>query len=186
MTEADLAEEPPPPAAETAPAEAPVQAAAQPEPAAVAEPVAPPPAPAKPTPKPATTVAKASADEPTGPVKPKPPESDMIKPWWPDPTKMPANQLKLQYAGQVQGEQAIALLFSATLNIDTVKKHAQVRTGSGEAVDGQWELGKNPRLAVFRGVKNGRYTIVLAPGIADAKGFMLGTTLQGPVYIQGP
>lgn len=212
MTEADLAEAPPP---EPAPAEAAPQAAAEPAAAAAPQaepkPVEPEPTPtpaqaAAPAPKPApeasastsrpkpqpapsqpTTVTRApAAGEPTGPVKPKPPEADVIKPWWPDPAKMPANQLKLQYAGQVQGEQAIALLFSAPLNVETIKQYAQIRTGSGEAVDGQWELGKNPRLAVFRGVKTGRYTVVLQPQIADAQGFMLGTTLQGPVYIQGP
>ena len=92
----------------------------------------------------------------------------------------------LPHAGQVQGEQAIALLFSAPLNVDSLKQHAQVKTLSGGDVKGEWELGKNPRLAVFRGVGTGRYTVILEPQVADVKGFMLGTPLQGPVYIQAP
>lgn len=206
VTEQDLAEEPPPPAPteqaaakpapEPEPEPEPTQPAAQQAPAldeALAARPAPAPAPKK---RPAvevvredssasgTQVAKAG---PTGaPKAPKqaPPESDVIKPWWPDASKQPANQLKLQYAGQVQGEQAIALLFSAPLNVDSLRQHAQVKTESGQAVSGGWELGKNPRLAVFRGVESGRYTVLLGPQVADAKGFMLGQKLTGPVYVQ--
>ena len=134
---------------------------------------------------PTQTASAASAEAPKA-SKPKPPDADVIKPWWPDSSKVPANQLKLQYAGQVQGEQAIALLFSAPLNIESVKQHAQIKTQTGQDVQGGWELGKNPRLAVFRGVQSGRYTVILAPQIADSKGFMLGQKLQGPVYIQPP
>lgn len=182
------------PAAEESAPE-PAQPAAKPytpPPALVDEPT---PAKTKPTvaPKKQVTVVR-EASEPTQTAsaeapkasKPKPPDADVIKPWWPDSSKVPANQLKLQYAGQVQGEQAIALLFSAPLNLETVKQHAQIKTQTGQAVQGGWELGKNPRLAVFRGVQAGRYTVILAPQIADAKGFMLGQKLQGPVYIQSP
>jgi hypothetical protein len=203
VTEQDLAEEPPP--EEPAPQ---AQAAAAPEPQAAPEPEPEPepaqpaaktysqppalvdePEPAKPKPAPApkkqVTVAREDSEAPKT-SKPKPPEADVIKPWWPESSKLPANQLKLQYAGQVQGEQAIALLFSAPLNLETVKQHAQIKTESGENIKGGWELGKNPRLAVFRGVQSGRYTVILSPQVADAKGFMLGQTLQGPVYIQAP
>jgi hypothetical protein len=207
VTEQDLAEEPLPPAeepaiapeAETAAAAPTAEqpAASEPEPAEPEvveekpEPApqpAPKPAPAKPKPK-APAKAQTATAEPQpapAPVKPKPPEADVIKPWWPNPDSMPANQLKLQYAGQVQGEPAIALLFSAPLNLETVKQQASVLTATGQAAEGSWELGKNPRLAVFRGVKPGRYTVVLRPPIADTKGFMLGTKLQGPVYVKAP
>lgn len=198
MTEQDLEEAPPeapaPAPADSAPqpqavAEAPAAPAPEPQP----EPAAPAPEPepeAAPPPKPRkagsppTEVAK--AEEPAAPKQPKqaPPEADVIKPWWPDSSKMPANQLKLQYAGQVQGEQAIALLFSAPLDLATLKQHASVKTQSGGSVTGEWSLGKNPRLAVFRGVGSGRFTVILDPRVADTKGFMLGTKLQGPVYIQ--
>jgi len=210
VTEQDLAEEPPPPA-EPAPqpeAQAQAEAAPEPEPAPepakpAAKPYTPPPAlvdepaPAQRKPAPAPRKDAASAREESAPMetasaeapkatKPRPPDADVIKPWWPDSSKLPANQLKLQYAGQVQGEQAIALLFSAPLNLETVKQHAKVRTESGQTVSGSWELGKNPRLAVFRGVNSGRYTVILEAQVADAKGFMLGQTLKGPVYIQPP
>jgi len=205
VTEEDLAEDP-------APAEPAPPAQAQAEPAAAPEPeAAPAPAPkpqkqasapaeesAAPKERPPVTIVdgrkesaaeaptETASAEPARPTKPAPPDADVIKPWWPDASKMPANQLKLQYAGQVQGEQAIALLFSAPLNLETVKQHAQVKTASGNSAKGSWELGKNPRLAVFRGVDSGRYTVILTPQIADAQGFMLGQTLQGPVYIQAP
>lgn len=193
MTEQDLAE-PPPESATPATEPAPVEPAAAsapaeptPEPAATPPPAPAPKASAPAKPKAPTKAAPAPRQaEPAEPAKPRPPNADVIKPWWPDPTKMPADQLKLQYAGQVQGEEAIALLFSAPVNLESVKQHASIVDRAGTAVAGQWELGKNPRLAVFRGVKPGRYTVVLKPAIAAAQGFMLGTTLQGPVYIQNP
>lgn len=169
------------PPAETAAAPAPAAPAASPAPAPQASAT-----PKKSAPKPAPKTQTANAAEPdtVGPVKPKPPEADALKPWWPDPAKIPATQLKLQYAGQVQGQQAIALLFSAPLNVDSVKQYVAVRTIEGVNVAGQWEVGQNPRLVVFRGVKPGRYTVILSPEVADQKGFMLGMKLQGPVYIQ--
>jgi hypothetical protein len=168
--------------AAAAPAAAP-EAAPAPAPEPEPEPAETPP----PVEKPPVKVAKAprADDSPSRPVKPAAPEADVIKPWWPDPATIPANQLKLQYAGQVQNEHAIALLFSSPLNLDTLKQHAEVRTSNGDPVTaGQWELAKNPRMAVLRGVKPGRYTVILAPTIADTSGFALGAKLQGPVYIQ--
>jgi hypothetical protein len=200
LTEQDLAEEPPPPeeqpvaAAEPEPAPEPDE-----EPEAAPEPAPAPAARSKPAPAPApesgeapaesTVVASAApaASEPApGPVKAKPPEADLITPWWPAPEKMPENQLKLHYAGQVQGQEAIALLFSGAVQVGTLAQHAQVMSFDGRPVAGEWELGKNPRLAVFRVGKPGRYTVILQPQVADAQGFMLGTTLQGPVYIRQP
>lgn len=181
----DLTEEPPPPAQPATPAPAPQPQAATPPPAEAPQP-APPEAP-KPNAaarKPAAPANSTSVAEPTGPVKAKPPEADIIKPWWPDPAKLPAQQLKLQYAGQVQGEQAIALLFSDPVNLDSVRQHVQILTLSGNNVAGTWELGKNPRLAVFRGARPGRYTVILGPEVADQQGLMLGMKLQGPAYIQ--
>jgi hypothetical protein len=213
-TEQDLAEEPPPepapaPAAEQAAAPAPEPApAAAPTPPPAEEPAAKPAPKAEPKqPSPAAPTATAEAEpkqapapapraEPAAPTQtakaetaapapaPKKPEADAIKQWWPDPAKMPANQLKLQYAGQVQGQQAIALLFTSPLKIDTVKQHATVRSAEGEAVDGEWSLGKNPKLAVFEGLSPGRYTVILQPQISDQQGYMLGATLKGPVYVK--
>ena len=198
VTEQDLAEEPPPPAPAPAsvadePEAAPESAAAAPDPepapapapAPAAEP-APKPAPA---PEPAESVAKAESASPppaSAPAARKAPEADVIKPWWPDPATMPETQLKLKYAGQVQGQPALALLFSAALKLDTLKQHATILGATGEAVAGEWTLGKNPALAVFSGLAPGRYTVILQPPIADQKGYMLGATLKGPVYIKEP
>lgn len=193
-TEQDLAEEPappPPPAAQTAEA-APATAAApapKEEPKAEAAPPPPPKPVAKPKPAPApaeTPKAESSSPPPASPSVRAAPEADVLKPWWPDPSKMPATQLKLKYAGQVQGQEALALLFSAPLKLETLQANARIRTASGEQVAGDWELGRNPSLAVFKNLKPGRYTVILDPKIADQNGFMLGATLKGPVYIKEP
>lgn len=197
---------PPPSAASTVDYDPPAGGAGVPveEEIASAAPVAAAPKPAptpKPAPKPASVSAPAAEPAPAqqpakvakaAPVSESPrelvkkaPQADVIKPWWPDPATIPANQLKLHYAGQVQNELAIALLFSAPLNLETLKQHAQVRNSVGDLVmTAQWELAKNPRMAVLRGVGAGRYTVILAPAVADSNGFLLGMALQGPVYIQ--
>jgi hypothetical protein len=51
---------------------------------------------------------------------------------------------------------------------------------------GEWEVGKTPRLAVFKSVDPGRYTVILRPQLADAEGRTLGSLLRGPVDIKGP
>jgi hypothetical protein len=212
-TEQELAEDPAPP--EPAPAadnkvEQADAAAAETEPAA-APPPAPAPAPtqaAAPAPKPQAAPAKAApAPAPAEPARSEPakappektevvsaapanappkPAADAIKQWWPDPSKMPANQLKLQYAGQVKDQAAIALLFSAPLKLESMQQFAQVKKANGEAVEAKWTAGKNPALAVLNGLEPGRYTVILQPQIADQKGFMLGVTLKGPVYVNPP
>jgi len=196
-------------AEETKPAEQPQQqpqeqpkeqpkAAEPPPPPAEKTEAAPEPAPA-PKPKPKKKAAKkappestppsgaASAKEEPGPAEPAreaPPNAEAMKQWWPDPSKMPANQLKLMYAGQVKGEKAMALLFSSALDPTTLNKSIQVVDESGKPVNGSWAVGNNPRLAVMKGLSNGRYTVILKPTVADSQGFMLGTSLEGPVYIQ--
>jgi len=163
-----------------APAPAPKAAAAPapaPEPAAAAPVQDPAPA------APAEVPAVAKAESPAPAAKPAP-EADVLKPWWPDPSTMPANQLKLQYAGQVQGQPAIALLFTAPLKIETLSGNVSVLASDGAAVAGDWAVGKNPKLAVLSGLSPGRYTVILQPQVADQQGFMLGATLKGPVYIK--
>ena len=205
-TEQDLAEEPAPATAEPAPASEPADAAAheaepaaEPAPATAAAPE-PAPKPAAPAPKPAAEPKAAAAPAPAKPAPEKtevasaaparqepakaPPPADVIKPWWPDPSKMPANQLKLQYAGQVKDQNAIALLFTSPLKLETVQQHAQVKNAKGDTVQGKWTPGKNPALAVLGGLEPGRYTVILQPQIADQKGYMLGVTLKGPVYVK--
>jgi hypothetical protein len=211
-TEQELAEDPAPP--EPAPAadkkvEQADAASAEAEPAAA--PPAPAPAPkpeaAAPAPKPQAEAAKAAPAPPAEPAHREPakappektevasaapanappkPAADAIKQWWPDPSKMPANQLKLQYAGQVKDQAAIALLFSAPLKLESMQQFAQVKKANGEAVEAKWSAGKNPALAVLNGLEPGRYTVILQPQIADQKGYMLGVTLKGPVYVNPP
>jgi hypothetical protein len=193
----------PPPFGRTAPvasapvpAPAPVVVAAVPAPAPVETPVAvaepgPEPVAAVPAPAPAAPAAVETPAEPAEPaVAPATvraaPAADVIKPWWPDPETLPANQLKLHYAGQVKGQHAIALLFSAPLKLETLQEHATVRSAGGEVVAATWALGNNPKLAVLDGLAPGRYTVVLNPQVADQQGFMLGTTLSGGVYVQEP
>lgn len=186
------AEASPEPAAEPA-----AEAQAQPEPQAAA-PVEPAPTPAEPAPAPAPkkkaaaaaptpapSTASTEAEPPPRPIGNRQPQADAIKQWWPDPASMPDNQLKLVYAGQVQGEKAIALLFSAPLKPETIKLNIQLRTLDGRPVQGEWEIGKTPKMAIFRNVPPGRYTVILAPRIEDTNGFILGTVLRGPVYIKG-
>jgi hypothetical protein len=139
------------------------------------------PAPKAPT---MTKVAAAQPTSPRAPVRSKPPAADLITQWWPDPAGMPENQLKLVYAGQVQNQPAIALLFSAPVNLETLREHAEVITETGNRVGLTWEAGNNPRMALLSQVPPGRYTVILNPPIADTQGYLLGTTLQGPVYIQ--
>lgn len=172
--------------AETQPAAAPETPAEEPAPAPIqarAAPPAPESAPAKPAPQPEPAEAPQEATPAPAAVKAAP-EADVIKPWWPDPSTMPAKQLKLEYAGQVHGQAAIALRFSAPLKLETVQQNVTVRTASGEAVAGEWKLGRNPALAVLSGLAPGRYTVILQPQVTDQQGFMLGATLTGPVYVK--
>jgi hypothetical protein len=191
------------PAPAAAPAAAPAKAETKPEAKAESKPETAPAAEAAPAPRsaPKAKAAKAAAPAATPAAAPaeaapeKSPEttpvtpskttadSDALKQWWPEPSKLPATQLKLMYAGDVQGESAIGLLFSEAPNLDSLKLHAHVREVSGKDVGGIWEAGKNPRLVVFRGLKTGRYTVILDRELADIKGFALGQTLQGAVYI---
>lgn len=171
-------------AVETAPVAA-SEPAAEPEPVAEAAPEPEPePAPATPPPSPPKPRIQIAKAEPAVPAKKAPPAADIVTAWWPDPSKMAPGQLKLKYAGQTQGKTAIALLFSAPLRLDSLNQNVEVRDAEGHPIGGTWELGKNTRLAVFAVDKPGRYTVILQPALADSTGHLLGTPLQGPVYIQ--
>lgn len=166
----------PAPAAAAAPAPKPAAPAPKPEPKA-----APVEQPAKPAPEKTEVASAAPATK--EPAK-APPAADVIKPWWPDPSKMPAHQLKLQYAGQVKDQKAIALLFTSAVKLETMQQYAQVKDAKGETIAAQWTTGRNPALAVLNGLAPGRYTVILQPQVADQKGYMLGVTLKGPVYVK--
>jgi hypothetical protein len=173
-------------AAAVAPEPAPAPAEPAPAPAAAAEPFEAPAAEAKAAEAPAAvpaapmeTASTAPASTPAAAA-----DADAIKQWWPEPSTMPANQLKLQYAGQLQGQGAIALLFTSALKLQTLKEFGVIRSASGDIVPGDWTLANNPKMAVFGGLAPGRYTVILQPQVSDQQGFMLGTTLKGPVYIK--
>lgn len=167
--------------AATAPVEAPAEIAPTPAPE-----------PAAPAPVETVAVAEPVVEEKPEPVatpvkrtpRKAPPAPDSIAPWWPDPAQMPRSQLKLVHAGQTQDVRAIALLFSEKLDPDSLPKNVEIRDASGSPVGGEWALGKNERLAYFKVASAGRYTVVLQPTLADVTQHMLGTPLQGPVYIQ--
>jgi hypothetical protein len=185
VTEQDLAEEPPPPeaapvqdepaSAAAAPASAPAPVE-KPAPTLAAKPVA-----TEPAPAPAEPPAAVPAPAPVRKA-----EADPIKPWWPDPATLPDTQLKLVSATQVKGQPAIALLFATPISLESLKAQARVATSAGTMAAGEWEIGKTPRLAVFKSVDPGRYTVILRPQLADAEGRTLGTLLRGPVDIKGP
>ncbi|TAJ50823.1 MAG: hypothetical protein EPN60_05910 [Nevskiaceae bacterium] len=105
--------------------------------------------------------------------------SDALKAWWP----APSGGFGLVYAGQPKGEAAIALLFSAQPGEGALSQSVKVYDQHGELVSGTWEAAANPRLAVFRGLKPGRYTVVVDASLADAQGQSLGQALHGPVYV---
>lgn len=105
--------------------------------------------------------------------------SDALKAWWP----APSGGFGLVYAGQPKGEAAIALLFSSQPGEGALNQSVKVYDQHGELVSGSWEAAANPRLAVFRGLKPGRYTVVVDASLANAQGQSLGQALHGPVYV---
>lgn len=168
-------------------ASAPEPAPVEPAPAPTPEPTpAPEPAPVEPAP------AVAEARPPPKPAEParavtrrSPPSADVVGRWWGEPGKQDANQLNVTFAGQAAGEKAIAVMFDKTFSdASSAAANIQVLTQKGQSARGRWELGANPRMLLFRGVGSGRYTLVLAPELSDARGTTLGRKLSGPVYIQ--
>lgn len=110
----------------------------------------------------------------------KSPGTDALRAWWTAPS---SGEFGLVYAGQAKGESAIALLFSGTPADSALNQSVKVYDAKGTLVSGNWEAAANPRLAVFRGLKPGRYTVVVEPSVADSSGKSLGKTQHGPVYI---
>jgi len=111
---------------------------------------------------------------------PKGPGTDALRAWWTAPA---SGEFGLVYAGQAKGESAIALLFSEAPADSALNQSVKVYDSKGGLVSGNWEAATNPRLAVFRGLKPGRYTVVVEPALADSSGKSLGKTQHGPVYI---
>lgn len=130
--------------------------------------------------KPASAVATASSSSRSGSsAKVKTASADALKAWWPGSN----GGFGLVYAGQPKGEKAIALLFSSQPSDGALNQSVKVYDANGKLVSGSWESAANPRLAVMRGLKPGRYTVVLESSLADGQGQSLGQSLHGPVYV---
>lgn len=125
---------------------------------------------------PATAHTHASA---TTKVASKPSAADALRAWW----TPPASGFGLLYAGQPKGETAIALLFSDKPGDASLTQGVKVYDAKGQLVSGQWEAAANPRLAVLRGLKPGRYTVVLDQAVVDASGKPIDRAQHGPVYV---
>lgn len=151
---------------EPAPAPAPEVAAAP------VEPVAPPPV-VRSAPKPAATPVKKAA--PITRSAP-PPASQVLRSWWETPSG------DVQYVGQVQGQPAVAVLFSGNVaDASALNNGAKLFDADGKQVQGSWQATKNPRLAIMPNLKPGRYTLLIEQG---ANGQSLRAPLRGPVFIQ--
>ena len=106
--------------------------------------------------------------------------ADALRAWWPATS---SGDFGLVYAGQPKDEAAIALLFSNTPNAGALGEGVKVYDSKGKLVSGSWEVAANPRLVVLRGVKPGRYTVVVTPALADSSGKTISQPVHGPVYI---
>lgn len=179
---------PPPP--EPAPAPEPTPAPA-PEPAPVAE-AAPAPAPTpapEPAPEPAMAQAGPPADAAPAPkpakpkAKPKPPP-DTLTPWWPK-TRSPSN-VNLVYAGDAEFSRSIVLLFDSSFeNTDSANANIKVMDSKGKTIKGKWLANlKNKKMLLFKVPSGGRYVVVVDGALAGASGKTVGSTVQGPVFIQ--
>lgn len=125
-----------------------------------------------------TTVSSANRANRSAP----PPAAQVLRPWW-APTS--TDPFGIQYVGQVEGQRAVAILFSADIgNAGEIDKALKLIDESGQAVSGGWKVGNNPRLAVRSDLKQGRYTLAIDGQLASASGQNLRTPLRGPVYIQ--
>jgi hypothetical protein len=132
----------------------------------------------------------ASAEAPVAPVhtrssissgqtQSKPAAVDALRAWW----TPPGSGFGLLYAGQPKGEAAIALLFSDKPADTSLSQGVKVYDAKGQQVSGTWEAAANPRLAVLRGLKPGRYTVVLDSSVVDASGKAIDRAQHGPVYV---
>ncbi|MDO9454352.1 MAG: hypothetical protein Q7J29_16045 [Stagnimonas sp.] len=106
--------------------------------------------------------------------------SDALTAWW---TVPPSGDFGLVYAGQPKGEPAIALLFSEQPADSALNQNVKVYDAKGALVSGSWEAAANPRLAVLRGLKPGRYTVVVESALTDASGKTVSAAQHGPVYV---
>ena len=88
------------------------------------------------------------------------------------------------YAGQTKGERTVALLFSTQITASALNDNIKVYDSKGKLVRGKWQAASaNPRLALLRGLKPGRYTVVIGSTLVDASGKAISKAEHGPVYV---
>ncbi|NKF23596.1 hypothetical protein [Solimonas marina] len=113
---------------------------------------------------------------------PSAPAIEALHAWW---RSDKSGALAVQYVGPVAGEQALVVRLSQSVaNANDAAQHIHVVDQAGANVAGNWSLGSNPYVLVYQGVQPGRYTVRIDPALRSASGTMLGTTLQGPVFVQ--
>lgn len=108
-----------------------------------------------------------------------PPAAQVLRSWW---SSTAADPFAVEYVGQVQGQRAIAILFSRDVS-DPAGNLKLIGT-DGKALDGGWKTGNSPRLLVRSDLKPGRYTVIIEQQLASADGQSLRLPLRGPIYIQ--
>ena len=169
-----------------------VEAAAAPEPETVPAPKPEPKAVSKPAPK----AAQVAAAEPSSAPAPRAPKAakaaaaptrtigngqDVISAWW---KKQPSSdRLNLVYAGEASSEKAVVLMFDNAVDGAAADSQIKLVNAKGDVQSGSWTSGGNPRLIAFKGVPAGRYTVIVAPAMADTSGKTVGSELVGPVYV---
>ena len=132
----------------------------------------------------AAAAAPSSAGSSAGASKSSPqkasPGTDALRAWWTTPA---SGDFGLLYAGQPQNESAIALLFNEQPADSALNQSVKVYDYKGNLVSGSWEPAANPRMAVLRGLKPGRYTVVVGPALSNAGGKAVSKGQHGPVYV---
>lgn len=138
-------------------------------------------------PEPSST-ALAESSEPVAPTRssktptrsPPPPAAQVLRSWW---SPSGSEAFGVQYVGQVQGQPALAVLFSQDVP-SSAGANLKLVDEEGKEVAGDWQSGKSSRLLVRSALKPGRYTLLIDSQIASADGKTLPAPLRGPVYIQ--
>lgn len=127
--------------------------------------------------------AKSSAQSASGTTTVRSGSLDTITSWWPAASTQNADHLNLVYAGEAAADKAVVLLFASDMDATAASSNIRLLDFHGKTAGGAWASGDNRRMLVFKGLKPGRYTVILEPTLADAGGKALGAPLHGPVYI---
>lgn len=134
----------------------------------------------KPAPRPRPAPVAPAKPQPKAPPKLHTAPLDLKAAWWP-PAQ--SGKLNLVYAGGASFTKAIALLFDGEFaNPDSANAHIKVRTPSGKAVNGRWQVAANPKMLLFS-ADPGFYTVVVGEGLQDKNERAISASSAGPVFI---